>query len=84
MATPSERARAALLQAIGEIAPDANLTALRGDAPLRETLDLDSMDFLRVVARIGELLGIDVPAAETDRLATLDGAVAWLATRLAP
>ncbi len=78
----ANRARAALLQALAEIAPDADATALKGDEPLRDTLALDSMDFLRLVTRLAELLGVDVPESDYSRTATLDSAVGYLAMRL--
>lgn len=82
MNEPANHARAALLQALGEIAPDADATALKGDEPLRDTLGLDSMDFLRLVTRLAELLGVDVPEADYSQIATLDSAVAYLGARL--
>ena len=38
--------RAAVLSALAEIAPEADLSRVRSDVPLREQLDLDSMDML--------------------------------------
>ena len=71
--------RARVLGLLGEIAPEADLDALPGDAPLREELDLDSMDFLNLVAGLHEALGIDVPERDYRQLATVDECVAYLA-----
>lgn len=65
------------------IAPEADLAAIRPDADLREELDIDSMDFLRVVVQLHERLGVDVPERDYPRIRTLDGCVAYLAERLA-
>ena len=73
--------RAAVLAALGDVAPEADLGALASDAPLRETLDLDSMDFLRFVQRLATVTGVEVPDADAGRLATLDDCVAYLAPR---
>jgi acyl carrier protein len=74
--------REALLAALRRIAPEADLAGLTGDVPLREELELDSMDFLSFVVAIHERLGVDVPEADYPRLATLDGAAAYLQARL--
>ena len=71
--------RALALRVLGGIAPEADLAALDPGADLRETLDLDSMDFLNFVVGLHEGTGIDVPESDYARLATLDGCVAYLA-----
>ncbi|OGQ17019.1 MAG: hypothetical protein A2138_09110 [Deltaproteobacteria bacterium RBG_16_71_12] len=77
-----EELRRALLDAIGAVAPDARGSAIPGDADVRDQLELDSMDFLRVLVGLKERLGVDVPEADAPRLVTLDGAVAYLRGRL--
>ena len=72
-------AKALIFEVLGEIAPEAELDKLPGNAQLRDELDLDSMDFLDFVAAVHERTGIDIPEAEYGRLATLDDAVAYLA-----
>jgi acyl carrier protein len=74
--------RATVLRVLGDIAPEADLAALRPDRELRDELDLDSMDILNAVIALHRTLGIDIPEADYGRLATLDGAVAYLAARL--
>jgi len=78
-----ERIRAAVLAALGDVAPEADLAALRPDAELREVLDLDSMDFLGFVQRIAAATGVEVPEADYAQLATLGGCVDYLAARTA-
>lgn len=74
--------RAAVLRALGDVAPEADLASLRPDRDLRDQLDLDSMDMLNAVIALHHALGIDIPEADYARLATLDGAVDYLAGRL--
>ena len=74
--------RSTVLEALGNIAPDADVAHLAPDRDLREALDIDSMDFLRFVLALHDRLGIDVPEADYARLYTLNGAVAYLAGRL--
>ena len=74
--------RAALIEALSAIAPEGDYAALRGDRPLRDQLDIDSFDFLNVVIRLHDKLGVDVPEADYQKLATLDAAIDYLASRL--
>ena len=80
--TPQE-IRRALVEALSAIAPEGDYDTLRGDRPLRDQLDIDSFDFLNVVIRLHDKLGVDVPEADYPKLATLDSATAYLAARLA-
>ncbi len=73
-----EELRRAVLTALGEIAPEADLAQLAPDAELRETLDIDSMDFLRFVQQLALSTGVEVPEADYARLATLEDCVAYL------
>lgn len=74
--------RAAVHEAIARIAPDADPAAVPGTADFREELDLDSMDFLNIVAALHERLGVDIPERDYARLGTLDDLVDYLAARL--
>jgi acyl carrier protein len=80
--TPQE-IRSAVVEALSAIAPEGDFEGLRGDRPLRDQLDIDSFDFLNVIIRLHEKLGVDVPEADYPKLVTLDGAIAYLASRLA-
>ena len=80
--TPQE-IRRAVVEALSAIAPEGDYDTLRGDRPLRDQLDIDSFDFLNVVIRLHDKLGVDVPEADYPKLATLDSATAYLAARLA-
>jgi len=73
--------RAAVLQSLGEIAPEADPAGIKPDLAFRDQLDLDSMDFLNFVVALHERLGVDIPEADYPRLATLDGCVEYLVQR---
>ena len=75
--------REAVLRALTKVAPEARGVAIAGGAPLRDELDLDSMDMLNFVIGLHTALGVDIPEADYAQLATLDGAVAYLEARLA-
>jgi acyl carrier protein len=73
-----DEVRAVVLQALGEIAPEADLASIDPDVALREQLDLDSMDLLNVAIALHAALGIDIPEADYPKLATLAGAVDYV------
>lgn len=75
--------RATILDTLASIAPEIDPAGIAADQPLREQVDLDSMDFLNVIIRLHEILGVDIPESDYGRLATLDGAVEYLAGKKA-
>ncbi len=76
--------RATVLRALGDIAPEADLSAIKPDVNFRDQLDLDSMDVLNFVVALHAAFGVEVPEADYPRLATLESAIDYLAARAAP
>jgi acyl carrier protein len=76
--------RATVLRALGDIAPEADLSAIKPDVNFRDQLDLDSMDVLNFVVALHAAFGVEVPEADYPRLATLESAIDYLAARVAP
>lgn len=70
--------RAAVLELLAEIAPELDPVALRGDVPLCDQVDLDSMDWLNYLISIHQSLEIEIPEADYGRLSTLDELVAYV------
>jgi acyl carrier protein len=75
--------RALVLRLLAEIVPEAGDGGLRDDVPLRDQLDLDSMDFLNFIIALDRELKIEVPESDYPRLATIEGATSYLGNRLA-
>ncbi len=73
--------REALLGSLQEVAPELDPARLRADRPLRQQLDIDSFDFLRVLEALQRRTGIDVPETAYPAFDTLDGALAWLSAQ---
>ncbi|WP_414475301.1 acyl carrier protein [Microvirga sp. M2] len=65
------------------IAPDIDVAAIHLDGDLREECDIDSMDFLNLIAALHQRLGVDVPERDYRKLITLNGAVDYLQQKLA-
>jgi acyl carrier protein len=78
--TPEE-VRRRLLSILGDLAPEADLSALDPRTDLRRQLDIDSFGFLTLMVRVKEEMGIDVPDADHRKLLVLDSAVEYLAAR---
>lgn len=70
--------RALAADVLAGIAPEADLASVGDDEDLREALDLDSMDFLNFVIALGERTGRKIPEADTRRLFTMNGLLAYL------
>jgi acyl carrier protein len=76
-----DEVRALVLQALGEIAPEADLAAVKPDVALRDQLDLDSMDVLNFAVGLNAALGVEIPEADYAKIATLDGCLDYLMAR---
>jgi acyl carrier protein len=72
----------AAIQALVSIAPEIGSTTLKPDVPLREQVDLDSMDFLRFVTELHRQFGVEIPEGDYEKLGTLAGVVGYLAAQL--
>ena len=78
--TPEE-IRAQIFDTLAAIAPEVDTDAIVSNQPLREQIALDSFDFLNVIVRLHERLGIDIPESDYGKLATLDSAIEYLVAR---
>ena len=67
---------------IASIAPDEELSDLKNDEPLREQIELDSMDFLDIVMELRKRYGVHVPEEDYRELETLDGCASYLAPHM--
>jgi acyl carrier protein len=73
-----EEIRQTVLRALGQIAPEADLSQLRPDLRIRDQMDIDSMDLLNFVIELHKEFGIDIPEADYPQLATLNGCIDYL------
>jgi acyl carrier protein len=67
-------------RALHEVAPEADLDRLDPAADLLDSLELDSLDFLRFVELLSERTGLRIDEDDYPRLATLAQAGDFLAT----
>jgi acyl carrier protein len=71
--------KAAILDILEDVSPDSDLSNLVDDVPLREQLELDSMDFLDIVMELRKRYRIQVPEEDYLALATITSTVNYLA-----
>jgi len=73
--------RAAVIGVLRSIAPEMEEEAIAPDRPLRDQIDLDSMDWLNVIVALHERLNVEIPESDYARLTTLDAVVAYIGAR---
>lgn len=67
-----------ILDILEGIAPDEDLSNLKDDVPLREQLELDSMDFLDIVMELRKRYRVQIPEDDYLELATMNSTVNYL------
>ena len=70
--------RAAVLAELKRIAPEVEEAELAPARPLRDQVDLDSMDWLNFIVALHERFRVEIPEPDYARLGTLDQVVAYL------
>jgi acyl carrier protein len=74
--------RAVVVATLKAIAPEVEEGDLRVDRPLRNQVDLDSMDWLNFLIGLHEKLKVDIPEADYAKLVTLGDVLDYLQKKL--
>ena len=61
-----------------DIAPEMDIDALRSEDDMRDTLDIDSVDFLNFVAALHAQTGVDIPERDYPMMSTIARCVDYL------
>ncbi len=72
----------AILDILGDIAPDEDLSDLKEDVAFRDQLEMDSMDFLDIVMELRKRYRIQIPEEEYGELASMSSTVKYLQPRM--
>jgi acyl carrier protein len=70
--------REEIINILADIVPDEDLSNLEDNKPLREQIELDSMDFLDIVMELRKRYRIQIPEDDYVNLATLSSTVKYL------
>jgi acyl carrier protein len=73
-----DEATALLAATLREIAPEVDLGAVDPGLPLQEVANIDSKDFLTLLAAIHDRTGIEIPSQDYPKLATVKLFVSYL------
>ncbi|MCK8462453.1 acyl carrier protein [Aliiroseovarius sp. S1339] len=68
----------ALTNELYKIAPDVSLDDIDRAGDLREEFDIDSMDFLNLVAALGKRFNLPMPEADYPQMSCFDDLVRYL------
>jgi acyl carrier protein len=74
--------RGGVIAAIQAVAPELEADELQASQPLRDQVDLDSMDWLNVIVGFHERFAVDIPEADYVQLTSLDAIVTYLRAKL--
>lgn len=74
--------RAIVVATLKTIAPEVEETELVADRPLRNQVDLDSMDWLNFLIGLHEKLKVEIPEADYAKLVTLNDVMGYLQAKL--
>jgi acyl carrier protein len=71
-----------ILDLIHESVPSEDLSDLDPDTPLRDQLELDSVDFLNIIMELQMRYGLEIPEEDFMELTSLNRCVAYLGPKL--
>lgn len=67
-----------ILDILGDIAPDEDLSELKDEQSFREQMELDSMDFLDIVMELRKRHRVQIPEDDYVELASMNSTVNYL------
>lgn len=74
--------RAIVVATLIKIAPELEADELRDNKPLRNQVDLDSMDWLKFLIGLNEKLKVEIAEADYITLVTMEDLLSYLKARL--
>ena len=73
--------RSEIVGLLRRIAPEVEPDTLDAKSPLREQVDLDSIDFLNFLISLHENFAVEIPESDYEKLRSLEDITAYVAAR---
>lgn len=73
-----QQLQATVISVLKTIAPEVDEVALAPEQPLRDQVDLDSMDWLNFLIGLHDRLQVEIPQSDYQKLRSLDDLVDYL------
>jgi acyl carrier protein len=70
--------RSLIITELVRIAPDVDPSDVPDDEDLRDALDLDSMDFMRLLTAVHQTTGVNIPESDYRQVLQLDQMLDYL------
>ncbi len=67
-----------IFELLGQIAPEADFATLGPNEDIRETLEIDSFDFLNFLIALNKQVGVEIPEASYGQVNTLANLTQYL------
>lgn len=81
-ALDNEQIRTAILRTLSDVVPNANTEALQPDISFHDQIELDSIDFLRLMMSLEKELNVTIFDFDYPKLSTLSGCERYLAEQV--
>ena len=82
-ATSQKHIRETILRVLGDVVPNADTQAINPDITFHDQLELDSIDFLRLMMSLEKELNVTIFDFDYPKLSTLTGCERYLSERTA-
>jgi acyl carrier protein len=74
----SENIHQIIVELLQQIAPDTEPSELKLNENIRETLNIDSFDFLQFVIALHEKTGVEIPEEDYGKIKTIQNAIEYV------
>jgi acyl carrier protein len=78
----AEEIKQVIFRLLGQIAPEADFDALRPTDDIRQTLEIDSFDFLNFLIALNGEVGVEIPENDYGQVNTLEQLTKYLQARM--
>jgi acyl carrier protein len=78
-----QQIREIVLRLLVSVAPDTDTQTIKPNVSFHDQLEIDSIDFLRLMTALEQELQVEIPDLDFPKLSTLQGCINYLAEKLA-